>query len=549
MSGTLFDWMIRHAERTPNEAAVIVDAPDGSVSHSWTDLSKLTARIRGGLLTRNIRAGDRVALSLPNGVELIASFLAILAEGAVAVVLPTPGGRRDSSYVSRLSGVWSDCAPVLLIEADELAERRRAFPAVAGLRAVPIVELCGAQAAAGHDAARRVPSSQAALLQYTSGSTRTPRGVVVTNRMIQANCRQAAEVYGDRADDVVVSWVPLYHDMGLVTAVMRPLFAGYTTVLQQPTDFVADPLRWLRAISRYGGTLSSAPDFAYAYCARRLTPADLIGLDLSRWRVARDAGELVRPSTFDAFVELTRAARFAPETFCPSYGMAEATLTVTATTPSSRPMRVRVDREQLIVGNRVVRDSGSHELVSSGMPVSGTVVRVADGDDRGGSQDGRVGELEVSGPQVAEHYYSAPIPRSPEGGIRTGDLGFVLEGHVFVLGRHDDVVVVNGVNCFQQDITEACAGVAGVRAGRIAAFVDDRDPSRQSLVVLVESSKEGDVKRMAGEIRSRVFQALGLIVGHTELVAPGELPVTTSGKVRIAAARDAWLAATEAVAR
>lgn len=545
MTETLLDWIQRHRDRVGEGVAVVTEHAESTVTTTWQELAARVARYRGGLRARGVRPGDRVALSLPNGADLIAAFAAVTSEGATVAVLPLPRGQRDGAYVSRTVGVWGDCAPAVIIETADIAERRRRFPELEALPALIVDEL--ADATPHYEAAVPVDRTQPAFLQYTSGSTSRPRGVRVTHEMIDASCRQAVHTYRETPEDVAVSWVPLYHDMGLLTALLRPLFTGYTTVLLQPTDFVSDPLRWLRALSTYRGTLASAPDFAYAHCVRRITPEQLRGLDLSSWRVARNAGERVRPETLDAFVSLASAAGFVPEAFCPSYGMAEATLTVTATTPEVRPRRLRVARRSLEEGQPVVTDPAGEELLSSGPPVPGTRVEVVGAE----GADGIVGELEVTGPQVAGSYYSQPVRTSPEGALRTGDLGFTLHGHVFVLGRRDDVLIVNGVNYFQQDIVAACASVPGVRAGRLAALVDDRNAAQQVVVVLAETSAMFDElgpDATTAAIRLCVREAVGVLVGPVRYLPPGELPVTTSGKVRVAAARELWHAREEVVA-
>jgi acyl-CoA synthetase (AMP-forming)/AMP-acid ligase II len=512
MSGNIYHWLTANVERSPNSTAV---AP-----FTWAELAQLVGRIRGGLRVRGIRPGDRVALSLPNGPELVAGFLAVAGEAAIPVVLPTPRGRRDSAYVSRVLGVWSDCAPVVLVESAADLPRRQAFSALSRIPAVVIDELERAEPIS--DDPRDV--DQPVFLQYTSGSTKSPRGVVASFDMVAANCRQAGQVYGDRPDDVVVSWVPLYHDMGLVTAVLRPLYAGYAAVLQQPGEFVADPLSWLSAIHDHRGTLASAPNFAFAHCVRRIDPALLNGLDLSCWRVARNAGEVVRPDTMDAFTELLSDTGFPDTAFCPSYGMAEATLTVATTTTEIRPARLRLAADQLSDGGAIVPDPAGKELLSSGIPLPDTTVRVAG--------PGEIGELLVDGPQVAASYFRSRMPRTADGDLRTGDLGFVHDGHVFVLGRFDDVLVVNGTNYFQQDLVAACATVPGIRPGRIAAFFDEQ------VVILAESVTE--TEHLPAQVRARVLDDLGLVVGPVVCLAPGRLPVTTSGKIRVSAAHEAW---------
>ncbi|MFC5665975.1 AMP-binding protein [Kitasatospora misakiensis] len=540
---SLHGWLRTAATRRPDAPAFVAEDPDGSVAVTWDQLARRVAAMRGGLRARRTAAGERIALSLPGGPDLVAALLAVAAEGCVAVVLPTPRGRRDGAYADRLAGVWADCAPSALIETPAETLRRTAIEGIEGLAAVASVdpaELAAAEPV--HSPAATRDADAPVILQYTSGSTKRPRGVVLSTAMLEANCRQARAVYGDHEDDVAVSWVPLYHDMGLITAVIRPLFSGHPSVLLRPGDFIAEPIRWLRAVHTHRATLSSAPDFAYAHCVRRIAPADLDGLDLSRWRIARSAGEVVRPETMDAFTAFAAPAGFRPEAFCPSYGMAEATLTVTASTPGTRPRRLRVSPATLRPGEVVAPDPGGRELLSSGPPVPDTSVTVAGA----GGREGVVGELEVHGPQVMRGYLHG-AKREPGRALPTGDLGFLHGGEVFVLGRADDAMVLNGVNLFQHDLVAACASVAGLRPGRAAAFVDDRVADRQEVVVVAETvpglTVPGvqDRAALTASVRARVLERLGVIVAHVETVDAGSLPVTTSGKVQVAAIRAAWL--------
>ncbi len=546
---SLSDLLDAAAARRPGASAVVTEDPAGSASVTWEELARRVAAIRGGLRERRVGPGERVALSLRGGPDLVAALLAVAAAGCVAVVLPTARGRRDGAYADRLAGVWADCAPALLIETPAEARRRAAIEGLTAVDSADVAELAAADPVDGPGAPAHEDTP--VILQYTSGSTKRPRGVVLTAGMLAANCRQAAAVYGDHADDVAVSWVPLYHDMGLITAVIRPLFGGYTSVLLQPADFITEPIRWLRAIDAHRATLSSAPDFAYAHCVRRIPAQDLEGLDLSRWRIARSAGEVVRPETMAAFTAFAAPAGFRPETFCPSYGMAEATLTVTASTPTARPHSIRMNPASLTPGAVAVPDPQGRELLSSGPPVPETTVRVSGADGRAGL----VGELEISGPQVLGGYFHAAAPLTPDGALRTGDLGFVLDGEVFVLGRADDAMILNGANLFQHDLVAACASVPGIRPGRAAAFVDDRVPDRQEVVVVAETTPGFDRAEsdpaapehaaLAAAVRARVLERLGVIVAHVQTVEAGTLPVTTSGKVQVAAIRAAWFGSKE----
>ncbi|MFJ1708954.1 AMP-binding protein [Kitasatospora sp. NPDC088346] len=534
-AGTVRDWLRHHAGRRPD--AVAVTALDGGTARgrlTYRDWSTLADRAGAAMRAHGARTGDRVLLALPNDESFPAALVAAVGAGLVAVPVPTVEGGRVESARERLLGIVADCRPALLVAPEHRIAALRSLVGPAGPRCVAWQRLAEgpAQGPAGSDPraepTERTEPTEFAVLQYTSGSTGHPRGVALTHRALRASCAQAARAYRESTADVAVTWVPLHHDMGLVTGVLRPLFTGYRSVLLSPRDVVRAPGRWLAAVSEHRGTLSSAPDFGYALCARRVPEAELSGYDLSSWRVARNAGEVVRAETVERFTARLAPAGLRAGAVLPSYGLAEATLTVTACTAQAPPLVLEVDRERLAHGEVVPARDGAAavRLLSSGVPLAGTEVEIR-GPGRGGAGGGRLGEVLVDGPQLFAGYWPG---RRAEGPHPTGDLGFLHRGQLFVVGRADDVVVHHGRNFHPPDIAAACAGVPGLRPGRCVAF---SVPGGGVCVVAELADPAVDaVAAVEARLRRALARSLGLYVTEVVLVPAGALPMTTSGKPR-----------------
>jgi len=545
-------WVVHAGHRT----AVSVWRNGVAADLSYATLFGLSVLSAAAIRDRGVTPGDRVLLVLPNDESFVVAFLGCVAAGGIAVPAPLPTGRRRDAFQARVRGIVADCSPSLVFTlAEWTAELTALLPAgsrqtvlewesvrrptdAATLTVTPV----GATKPAG-------PAHEACLLQYTSGSTGRPKGVVVTHQMLAAHCVQARKVYGERADDIAVSWVPLFHDMGLITGLIRPLHAGYRTVLLRPEEFVAEPDTWLQAVHVSRGTLSSAPNFAYDLCVRWIDTTRVAELDLSSWRVARNAGEVVRPDTADRFVRHFAAAGFRADSFCPSYGLAEATLTVTTCTPATPAIRVAVrqaDLDRGVVEPRILAEPGDAEtagsrserqLLSSGMPLPDTQVRVGHG------RPGEVGDIVVTGPQVSGGYWPRPARSGVPQAVATGDIGFIHGGQLFVLGRRDDTLIVNGRNYFLSDIGAACTGIAGIRPGRIAAFLAP-GPGHDDEIVWLAAETSPDARltaqrqrQLRRQIQRQVHDRTELFVAQVALLRPGGMPVTTSGKVRVSQVR------------
>lgn len=520
----LNDWVHAHARKFPASNAFATWRSSAEASAvTFATVAKRMGRVARGLRRMGVTTGDRVMLSLPNDDSFPVALLGILEAGAIAVPAPVPTISRTRAFQERLAAIARSCQPELMIGPEDWHDKLAS--ATNGLRVVSLEETLDA-GAEFCERADRTSAQDIAFVQYTSGSTASPRGVTVTHAMLEATCRQAVSTYHENATDIAATWVPLYHDMGLITAVARPLFSGYLSVLLRPEDFVKSPISWLEAISHYGATLSSAPNFAYDLCVRKCDARSELNLDLSVWRIARNAGEVIRLDTIQRFSRRFASAGFRPSAMSPSYGMAEATLLITTCGPDDPFIEAPVP-------------DGDGTVVSSGIPAPDTDVAI---DSPGGSGSG---EILVRGPQVFPGYWQHPERR---GWFRTGDFGFLRSGHLFVLGRVDDTLVVHGKKIFASDVAAACRRVDGVRPGRIAAFtISSTSGERVCIVGEVATGMDtgpASLRRLALLLALRVAQSTDLVPTEVHFVPHGGLPVTTSGKVRAKETRRQYLLGT-----
>ena len=515
------------------------------------------ARAVAARLRERYDPGDRALLLFHPGLDFVIAFLGCLYSGVLAVPAHPPRRGRDQP---RLRSLVADCRPRVVLTTAELAQRSgRLQESVRELRGAGWLPLDALAQEEGDDwEVRPFAPDAPAFLQYTSGSTGRPRGVVVTHGGLLHNEELIRRAFEQSESSVVVGWLPLFHDMGLIGTVLQPLYVGARAVLMSPVSFLQRPRRWLEAIDRYRATTSGGPDFAYDLCVRRIAEDDRQGLDLSSWRVAFNGAEPVRARTLDRFARAFAPCGFRREAFLPCYGLAEATLFVSGGAPGEAPMVQEFDKEELLADRGVPAvpagdgTDGATRLVASGERGRGQRVEVVDPGTRQVLPPGRVGEIWVAGPSLGSGYWGSEQESSEvfeartAGGdgpfLRTGDLGFVHGGHLFVTGRRKDLIIVRGRNHYPQDLEETASRAhPTLRPGGGAAFSIDRDGAER-VVVVHEVDRGADRTALPAAVeavRRAIVDEHEVAVDEVVLVRRGQVPRTSSGKVRRAACRDA----------
>ena len=487
----------------------IADGERETLSWTYGELDR-RARALGAHLQSRLVAGDRVVLAYPPGLDFIAALCGCLYAGMIAVPVPALHPRRTAE---RMAAVAADCQPALQLGPDAAidldAADTWAAPAVAG--------------------------DGIAFLQYTSGSTARPKGVKVTHANLLANLAMIQAAERNDASSRGLSWLPAYHDMGLIEGILQPLYAGYPAWLMPPAAFLQRPLRWLQAISRLRITVSGAPDFAYALCTRRISDDEAASLDLSSWRVAYDGSEPVVARTLSGFARRFAACGFCEAALRPVYGLAEATLLVSASPADRAAPRVLALDAAALADARIElaeHDAAAVSVVSCGSAVAGTQISIL-------APSGRVGEIQVSGPAVTPGYWGQPPAAGP---LRTGDLGFQHDGELYVTGRLKDLVILRGRKLYPQDIegsVEACSDAIHAAA---AFAVQEDHVDRLIVLAEVERGAGCDGQRVLDAIADAVFRRHECAIAATVLVRRGTLPRTSSGKLMRFRCREQFLA-------
>ncbi|MBX3729014.1 MAG: fatty acyl-AMP ligase [Candidatus Sumerlaeia bacterium] len=553
---TLGEVLARRAEMHPDRRAYTVLA-DGESDERVLTYGDLFARARAVAARLIAERADRqpVLIVLPTGLEYLVVFYGCLLARAMAVPVTPP---RRARTPERLLAVAADCRPALAIAPavalDAMREACAQTPA-ATMRWVAVEEF--AADSAPDACLPPVGAADIAFLQYTSGSIAAPKGVIVTHRNLMANQRMIRDAFGHDETSTVVGWLPLYHDMGLIGNVMQPLFCGAGCVLMAPEAFLMRPLRWVRAISRYRGATSGAPNFAYDLCASRARPEQCEGLDLSCWRLAYNGSEPVRAETMERF-----ARRFEPHGFSraaarPCYGLAEATLLATCAPPRAEPSALRLDAVAL-QDHRVLHaadpQTPARWVPSCGPPWRDARVRIADPETGIDCPPDRVGEVLVAGGHVTPGYWQRPDQTAEtfrpdsagERWLHTGDLGFLHEGELHVTGRIKDLVILGGRNHYPGDLElTAAQASASIRPGGCCAFSID-GTTGEELVLLVEleraALRDEDRRALLGAIQQALGEAHDVRAADIAVLRPGSILRTSSGKIRRHACRQLYLA-------
>ncbi|MGO0704670.1 non-ribosomal peptide synthetase [Pseudomonas paracarnis] len=539
---TLVQSLQQRAAQTPDQVALrfLAESAEHSVVLSYRDLDQ-RARTIAAALQANAGLGERAVLLFPSGPDYVAAFFGCLYAGVIAVPAYPPESTRRH-HQERLLSIISDAEPRLLLTIASLSEGLAQIENAPPVLSVDTLEAQRADQWVEPD----LKADDIAFLQYTSGSTALPKGVQVSHGNLVANEVLIRRGFGIdlNPDDVIVSWLPLYHDMGLIGGLLQPIFSGVPCVLMSPAYFLGRPLRWLEAISEYGGTISGGPDFAYRLCSERVSESALERLDLSRWRVAYSGSEPIRLDTLERFAEKFAACGFTPNNFFASYGLAEATLFVAGGTRGRGIPALRLD-EQALAANRAEPGQGP-AIMSCGTSQPDHAVLIADPHTLTELPDQCVGELWATGPSLAHGYWRNPqasaktfVQHAGRTWLRTGDLGFIRDGEVYITGRLKDLLIVRGHNLYPQDIEQTIEReVEGVRKGRVAAFAVN-DQGLEGIGIAAEISRsvqkilppEALIKAIRQAVAEACQQAPSVVV----LLNPGALPKTSSGKVQRAA--------------
>ena len=517
-------------------------------AHSYAELREAALANAHRFVALGIEPGDRIAMVAETGPEFAACFFGAVYAGAWPVPLPLPtsfGGRE--AYVDQLGIQLKSCDPKLFLFPAELADFCSEAASNSGVTPRDWESLDGIEAAAAE-----LPSAQPddiAYLQYSSGSTRFPHGVAVTHRALLDNLHAHGVGLQVRDTDRCISWLPWYHDMGLVGCFLSPMSLQMSVDYLKTEDFARRPLAWLDMITRNPGTsVSYSPTFGYDICARRISSQTKASdrFDLSRWRIAGNGADMIRPDVMQSFVDAFADAGFPATAFLPSYGLAEATLAVSIM-PPGEGIRVELVEETQLSGGAQGTDRPQRfrAIVNCGKPVRDMVVEIRE-EDGTPLPDGAIGKVWCKGPSVMVGYFrddAATEACMADGWLDTGDMGYMSKGYIYIVGRAKDMIIVNGRNHWPQDIEWAVEQLPGFKAGDIAAFAITTPGGEETPAVLVQcrSSDDEERARLRDEIRERVRAVTGMNC-VIELIPPRTLPRTSSGKLSRAKARNLYLA-------
>ncbi len=546
---TLLEVLDAHVAIHPDQVQIVYLAEQTETAISYRQLHDESAALAAGLQRAGLEPGQTVAIMLPTSPAYFFTYLGILRAGGVPVpIYPPARPSQLEDHVSRHTGILTNARTALLVSVPEAMKVARLLQArVPGLRAVHTPEELIALGQGQKPTEVAVRADHVAFIQYTSGSTGQPKGVTLSHANLLANIRAMATAIEATPQDVFVSWLPLYHDMGLIGAWLGSFTVGFRLVVMSPLAFLGRPRRWLEAISHHGGTLSAGPNFAYELCLNRIDDAALAGLDLSRWRLAFNGAEAVSPDTVMRFGQRFSACGLRPTAMTPVYGLAEASVGLLFPPLERGPRIDAIDRDTFESERRAVPSQQATALrfVACGRVLPGHGVRIVD--DQGQAVPERVeGRLEFSGPSATTGYWHAPeitarlFTDDLGQWLDTGDRAYLAEGDVFVTGRVKDIVIRGGRNLYPQEIEAAVGDVEGVRKGCVAVFGrQDVGSGTERLVVMAETSPRSgrDTAALREAIAQAVVAAIGEPADDILLVPPHTVLKTSSGKVRRSACR------------
>ena len=561
---SLVDVLRYRATEQPNDPAYIF-LPDRGAERLSLSFAELYTRARAVAVSLADRGqkGDRAVLLFSPGLDFIVAFFACLLAGVIAVpmMIPRRASSRDAS-----AAILADCSPCFaMTRRDLVTDARPELMERFGIGRLDWVFVdCRRPVSAELRAPLPLPAREdIALLQYTSGSTSSPKGVMVSHRNLIENSEMIRIALGNTRNSTHVSWVPLYHDMGLILNVLQSFYVGALCVLLAPVSFMQRPLSWLRAIHDYRAEVAGGPNFAFDLCVRRHRPEEIHGIDLSCWKVALNGAEPIRASTIDRFAATFAPYGFDAKSIHPAYGMAEATLLISAGRRGTGPITRRIDREAL-QRNQIVAPAKAQDaqiLVGCGRRLVGERLAIVDPETRMSRGPGLLGEVWVAGQHVAHGYWRNPEAtasafraRTASGGaqswLRTGDLGFLDEnGELYITGRIKDLIIIRGINHYPQDIEETvqdCHTALRRHCGAAFSVPDHNDEEQLVLVQEVERTfrRQIAVEEIIAAIREAISREHEIAAREIVLIRTGSLPKTSSGKIQRRLTRQMFLAGT-----
>ncbi len=560
---TLVELLQYRASTQPDSLAYqfLVDGKKEGAAYTYAELEEWAKAI-ASLLQQQQAKGERALLLYPQGVEVVAAFCGCLYAGVIAIPVPPPDAGRMKRTLPRLREIIKDAeASIVLSNAriiEMIQESDIDFPEFDSMRWIDTESVDLELAKDWKDP--EVDKDVLAYLQYTSGSTSTPKGVMLSHYNLLHHSEYLRRACGYSPDGPTVTWMPYFHDYGLVEGLMQPLYNGAPCYIMAPLAFVKRPLRWLQAIEKYGATHSQAPNFAYDLCVRRIKPNQRESLDLSRWVSAGNAAEPINPRVMRDFHEVFQSCGFKWENFSPAYGLAEATLLVSSTPIGKEPVVLKLEANDLERGQVVLATPESsyvREAVSCGPLVCETMVAIVDPDSLARCDENEVGEIWVNDPGVAHGYWQRPDATreafetqiADEGAtryLRTGDLGFIKDGELYITGRIKDLIIIRGTNHYPQDIEWTVQQTSPVMRPDYGACFSIIEEGEERLVVVqeIERSHQQNLAadELIAEIRQAISEAHELQVYAVALVKSGNVLKTSSGKIQRRKCKDSFLA-------
>jgi 1-acyl-sn-glycerol-3-phosphate acyltransferase len=547
---TLIDVILWHVKQHPDRPHIHIYQDEGNgPCINYQQLLDNATYVATGLQQRGLSSGEPVAIMLPSGEEYFYSFLGILLAGGIPVpIYPPARPSQLEDHMRRHVHILNNCIAHILItvkEAKAVANLLRSQ--VPSLKHITTVKEL--QDKTSILSSPPITEDDIAFIQYTSGSTGNPKGVVLTHRNLLANIRAMGEAVQANSKDVFVSWLPLYHDMGLIGAWLGSLYFAAQFVVMSPLKFLSRPERWLWAIHRYGGTLAASPNFGYEFCTRRIKDKDIEGLDLSSWRCAFNGAEAVIPESIESFSSRFSAYQFNTSSMMPVYGLAESSVGLAFPPLKRGPLIDRVDRMQFMQNGeaRAAQEDDAHALSfpSCGLPLKKHDIRIVDQANHE-LPERHEGRLQFRGPSATGGYYRNPEKTKElfiDDWLDSGDLAYLANGEVYLTGRIKDIIIKAGRNIYPHELEEAVGNVEGIRNGRVAVFGSkDGDHGTERLIVLAETraTDQAEKERLRAQVNALSVDLIGSAPDEVVLAPPNTVLKTSSGKIRRAASREVY---------